>query len=120
MGLLAGALLGWSLSLPIKRLAAATKAVVARDLSYRVEVKGAQEIQELAANFKEMTAVLAHSEQFRQNMMADVSHELLTPLTVLQGNLRAILDDVYELNKDEIARRRQRRWHRSRDAAPHF
>jgi len=103
VGILAGGLLGWRLSLPIERLVTATKAIGSRDLAHRVEVRGAQEIQDLAQNFNQMTAELAHSEQLRRNMMADVSHELLTPLTVLQGNLRAILDDVYELNKDEIA-----------------
>ncbi len=102
VGVLAGGLLGRGLSLPIERLVTATKAVGSRDLSHRVEVRGAQEIQDLAHNFNQMTAELARSEQLRRNMMADVSHELLTPLTVLQGNLRAILDDVYELNKDEI------------------
>ena len=102
VGLLAGALLGRGLSLPIERLAVATKAVGSRDLSHHVQVKGAQEIQDLAQNFNQMTAELARSEQLRRNMMADVSHELLTPLTVLQGNLRAMLDDVYELNKEEI------------------
>ncbi|KAA3659481.1 MAG: HAMP domain-containing protein [Chloroflexi bacterium] len=103
IGVLAGPLLGRGLSLPIERLVKATKAIGSRDLSHHVEVKGAQEIIDLANNFNQMTAELARSEQLRQNMMADVSHELLTPLTVLQGNLRAILDDVYELNKDEIA-----------------
>ena len=102
VGVLAGLLLGRGLSLPFERLVKATQAIGARDLSHRVEVKGAQEIIDLADNFNQMTAELARSEQIRQNMMADVSHELLTPLTVLQGNLRAILDDVYELNKDEI------------------
>lgn len=105
MGLLAGALLGRSLSLPIKRLAAATKAIGSRNLSHHVAVRGVQEIQDLAQNFNQMTAELVRSEQLRRNMMADVSHELLTPLTVLQGNLRAILDDMYEPNKEEIATR---------------
>ena len=102
IGIVAGALLGRGLSLPVEQLVAATKAVGARDLSHRVAVQGAQEIQELAHNFNQMTAALVRSEQRRRHMMADVSHELLTPLTVLQGNLRAILDDVYELNKEEI------------------
>ncbi len=37
-------------------------------------------------------------------MLADVAHELRTPLSVLQGNLRAILDEVYPLNQEEMAR----------------
>ncbi|MDJ0754375.1 MAG: ATP-binding protein [Ardenticatenaceae bacterium] len=102
VGTIGGLILGRGLTLPIERLVAGTKAVGSRDLTYRVEVRGAQEIQDLAENFNLMTAELARSEEMRRNMMADVSHELLTPLTVLQGNLRAILEGVYELNKDEI------------------
>ena len=104
VGIVAGAILGRSLSLPIERLVTATQAVGSRDLSHRVDVRGAQEIQDLAYNFNQMTAELAYSAQLRRNMMADVSHELLTPLAVLQGNLRAILDDVYALNKEEIGK----------------
>ena len=102
VGVIAGGILGRRLSLPFERLVNATKAVASKELGHRVEVEGAKEITDLADNFNEMIAALAHSERLRRNMMADVSHELLTPLTVLQGNLRAILDDVYELNKDEI------------------
>ncbi len=37
-------------------------------------------------------------------MLADVAHELRNPLHLLQGNLQAMLDDVYPLNKEEIGR----------------
>jgi two-component system, OmpR family, sensor kinase len=36
-------------------------------------------------------------------MVGDIAHELRTPLSVIQGNLQAILDDVYPLNKREVA-----------------
>ena len=104
VAVVAGGLLGRGLSLPIERLVTATKAIGSQELTHRVKVTGAQEIRDLADNFNQMTASLAHSEQLRRNMMADVSHELLTPLTVLQGNLRAILDDVYALDKEEIGK----------------
>jgi two-component system OmpR family sensor kinase/two-component system sensor histidine kinase BaeS len=54
--------------------------------------------------FNEMTAALKETETLRQNMVADVAHELRTPLSVLQGNLWAILNDTYPLEKAEIAR----------------
>jgi two-component system OmpR family sensor kinase len=47
---------------------------------------------------------LEQAETLRRNLVADVAHELRTPLSVLQGNLRAILDDVYPLDKSEVAR----------------
>jgi len=90
--------------LPIEKLVRATKAVASQELNVRVEVRGAQEINDLADNFNQMVESLEHSEQIRRNMLADVSHELLTPLTVMQGNLRAILDDIYALDKEEIGK----------------
>jgi two-component system OmpR family sensor kinase/two-component system sensor histidine kinase BaeS len=50
-----------------------------------------------------MAAALEQAETLRRNLIADVAHELRTPLSVLQGNLRAILDDVYPLDKTEVA-----------------
>jgi signal transduction histidine kinase len=71
--------------------------------SYRVDVAGSQEITDLAQSFNKMAADLQQAEQLRRNLMADVSHELNTPLTVLEGHLRAALDHVYELDEAEIA-----------------
>lgn len=110
-GLLAGAvggLLGLvfsrNLTAPLQRLAGAARAVASRDFSRRVEVEGSAEVAEVARAFNEMTAALEQSDRHRQNMVADVAHELRTPLSVVQGNLQAILDDVYPLDKAEISR----------------
>jgi len=98
-----GILLSRSVSAPLSRLAQAACSIGRRDLSQRVEVHGSQEIQEVAQAFNEMAAELHQAEILRQNLLADVAHELRTPITVIQGNLQAILDDVYELDKAEIA-----------------
>ena len=104
LGLLLGLAVSRSLTAPLQRLAAAARAVAGRDFSRRVEVEGSAEIAEVAQAFNEMTTALEQSERQRQNMVADVAHELRTPLSVVQGNLRAILDDVYPLEKAEISR----------------
>jgi len=67
-------------------------------------VTGSDEVREVAQAFNEMAAALEQAESLRRNLVADVAHELRTPLSVLQGNLRAILDDVYPLDKAEVAR----------------
>jgi two-component system OmpR family sensor kinase/two-component system sensor histidine kinase BaeS len=104
LGVLLGVVLSRSLTAPLQRLATAARAVADRDFSRRVRVEGSLEMAELAEAFNEMTEALESSERQRQNMVADVAHELRTPLSVVQGNLRAILDDVYPLEKAEIAR----------------
>ena len=104
LGVLLGLALSRNLTAPLQRLATAARAVANRDFSRRVEVEGSAEVAEVAQAFNEMTAALAEAERQRQNMVADVAHELRSPLSVLQGNLRAILDDVYPLDKAEISR----------------
>jgi len=104
LGLLLGVILSRSLTAPLRRLADAARAVAARDFSWRVNEKGSTELAEVAQAFNQMTSALEESERQRQNMVADVAHELRTPLSVLQGNLQAILDDVYLLDKAEISR----------------
>jgi two-component system OmpR family sensor kinase/two-component system sensor histidine kinase BaeS len=104
LGLVMGALLSRSLTAPLQRLAAAARAVAAGDLGRQVEVEGSVEMAEVGQAFNEMTAALEEAETLRQNLVADVAHELRTPLSVVQGNLRAILDDVYPLDKAEVSR----------------
>lgn len=104
LGLAVSAVFSRSLTAPLQRLAAAARAVAQGDIGKRVDVEGTSEVAEVARAFNEMTAALQKAEQLRQSLVSDVAHELRTPLSVLQGNLRAILDDVYPLNKEEIAR----------------
>jgi signal transduction histidine kinase len=104
VGLVIGALLSRNLTAPLQHLATAARAVGTGDLDQQVRVEGSAEMVKVAQAFNEMTTALRASERQRQNMVADVAHELRTPLSVLQGNLRAILDDVYPLEKPEISR----------------
>jgi two-component system OmpR family sensor kinase len=104
LGLVLGLALSRSLTAPLRRLAEAARAVAGGDLSQRVQVSGSVEVGEVAQAFNEMAEELGEAERLRQNLIADVAHELRTPLSVLQGNLQAILDEVYSLDKAEISR----------------
>ena len=103
IGIVFGVLMSRTLTAPLSRLAEGARAIGARNLTQRVEVKGSDEIVEVAQAFNEMAASLEQAEQLRRNLLADVAHELRTPLSVLQGNLRAMLDEVYALDKTEVA-----------------
>jgi signal transduction histidine kinase len=103
-GIIFGVLMSRFLTAPLNNLASAAKAIGARHLSQRVQEKGSDELIAVARSFNEMAAALEQVEQSRRNMLADVAHELRTPLSILQGNLRAILDEVYPLDQTEMAR----------------
>jgi signal transduction histidine kinase len=103
LGIFLSVLMSRSVTQPVTQLAEAAHAISLRELGYRVKTKGSQELQDLAQSFNHMAEELEHAEITRRNLMADVAHELRTPLAVLDGNLRAILDGVHALNEEEIA-----------------
>jgi signal transduction histidine kinase len=95
--------LSQSVTRPVTQLVEASHAIGLRNLRYRVQTKGSQELQDLAESFNRMAEGLEHAEIARRNLMADIAHELRTPLAVLEGNLRAMLDGVHAMNEEEIA-----------------
>jgi two-component system OmpR family sensor kinase len=103
LGILLGLGLSRGLTAPLARLTTAARHIASGDLSQRVPETGSTEIATLGRAFNQMVADLEKAEELRRNLLADVAHELRTPLSVLQGNLRAILDGVYPLEQTEIA-----------------
>jgi signal transduction histidine kinase len=87
---------------PIRTLATAAGRLGRGDLSHRVQFKGKGEVDALAQAFDAMAANLEHTEQLRRNMVADVAHELRTPLSNIQGYLEAIRDRVMKPNAATI------------------
>lgn len=104
VGLIAAFLVTRGLTGPVNRLADAAKAIGRHNLDVRVKASGTREMIDLASAFNDMAADLQRGETLRREMLADTAHELRTPLSVLTGNLRAMLDDVYPMDKAEIAR----------------
>jgi signal transduction histidine kinase len=90
------------LSSPIGVLANAARRLGRGDLSQRVQFQGKGEVGELAQAFNSMAADLDHVEQLRRNLIADVAHELRTPLSNIQGYLEAIRDRVMKPNAATI------------------
>ena len=97
-------LLSRSLTSPLAQLANAAKAFGKRNFSYPVPKSSTHEIQAVSSSFQIMAQQIQRSEELRNNLVADVAHELRNPLSVLQGNLMAILDDVYPCNEEQIGK----------------
>ena len=79
---------------PAESLAQAARALSRGDFSQRVHVRSTDEFGELAIAFNAMAADLERTEQLRRNLVADVAHELRTPLSNIQGHLEAIRDGL--------------------------
>jgi two-component system OmpR family sensor kinase/two-component system sensor histidine kinase BaeS len=103
VGLLFGLIIARGVSQPLSRLERAAYHISLGKLSERVPVTGTEETAHLAHAFNDMAQRLQEAQQVQRDMIADTAHELRTPLSVLQGNLQAILEDVYPLDKAEIA-----------------
>lgn len=87
---------------PLQRLTRAAHRIAAGDLSQRVPVESKDETGELAASFNTMAEALSKNEDLRRNMVADIAHELRTPLAVLQGNLEAMRDGVIKPTSEHL------------------
>jgi signal transduction histidine kinase len=89
---------------PVKALAEAARRLADGDLAQRVAVSSHDELGEMADAFNRMAAQLEQQHALRRRAMADVAHELRTPLSVLQIDLESIEDGLTAPTADVIAR----------------
>jgi signal transduction histidine kinase len=89
-------------ALPLGDLVEAAGRVAEGDYSARVAERGPREVYTLARAFNSMAARLQSNAEQRRNLLADVTHELQTPLTVVQGNLEGLVDGIYPLDRDHL------------------
>jgi signal transduction histidine kinase len=108
-GLVAGAvslvvalLLAYRLLRPVRELTYGSQQIAKGDLSYRVPVRGDDELARLGYTFNQMAESLEHSEESRQALTADIAHELRTPLAVQRANLEALQDSVYPMTAENL------------------
>jgi two-component system sensor histidine kinase BaeS len=90
--------LSWAVSVrvvrPVRALASAAQHIARGAHGARVPVRGTDELAQLAGAFNEMAASLARAEDTRRQLLADVAHELRTPLATVESYLEALADGV--------------------------
>ena len=87
------------LTKPLKLMSTAAKAMATGDFSKRIPVTTNDEIGDLAESFNDMTDSLSRLESMRKSFIADVSHELKTPMTTIGGFIDGIIDGTIEPDK---------------------
>ncbi len=86
---------------PLRSMAQATASFAKGDFSIRVPVDGVDEMEKLAMAFNNMASSLATLEGTRRSFVANVSHELKTPMTTIGGFIDGILDGTIPPEKHD-------------------
>jgi two-component system OmpR family sensor kinase len=102
VALILGMILTRQITQPVRALSKGAHQIAKGKLDYRVNIKSKDEIGELAQSFNSMAVSLHKAEQTRQRLMADIAHELRTPLSIIEGTVDGILDGVFKPVNDNL------------------
>ncbi len=96
--LLVGLAFSWLISRwitrPLTAIARAADEIAQGNLDFQLQVSGPVEVEHVARQFNNMAAEVRASRQAQQEFIANVSHDLKTPLTVIQGFSQALVEGV--------------------------
>ena len=102
VGMVVSYFLSGNITRPLRQLSQAAEKIRQGDLKQEVPVDTQDEVGQLAEVFNQMSAELAANESNRQEFLANIAHELKTPLAVLQGHLESMLDGVEEPEPEKL------------------
>jgi signal transduction histidine kinase len=103
IALAAARFLARGMTQPLRDMAEAAGGMARGDYGHRVKVRSRDEVGRLAEAFNRMAAELEGVERLRRDLVANVSHELKTPISALRAHLENLLDGVEEPNPVALA-----------------
>jgi two-component system sensor histidine kinase BaeS len=94
----------WAIFLqrPINKVIVAVKQLATGQHNSRVKVSGSDEFTQLAINFNQMAQALEQNKILRAQWIADISHELRTPVSVIRGEIEALIDGIRQPTPERI------------------
>ncbi len=87
---------------PIKRLHEGMRKLAAGDYGQRLHIASKDELMDLGQQFNQLARILEENKAAQSQWLADISHELRTPVAVLRGEIEAVADGVRPLNQDRV------------------
>lgn len=103
IGLAASYALARSITVPLRKLSCAAEQLEQGNLGQTVMVGTSDEVGHLAVIFNRMSETLATNTKLRRQLLANIAHELRTPLAVIQGHLEGMVDGVIEPSKEQLS-----------------
>lgn len=88
---------------PIKLITRGMHKLTQGDYEQTIQLKRQDELGQLSQDYNELALTLAENDTARKRWLANISHELRTPVAILRGELEAMLDDVRPLSKNNIS-----------------
>jgi len=88
---------------PLADVIYAANEVASGKLDARIPTEGPQDLRSLSESFNEMATSLERNDRERRDMLADIAHELRTPLSVIRGRLEGIVDGIYSENGPQVS-----------------
>jgi two-component system sensor histidine kinase BaeS len=101
--LLLGAGLAWWLTRRITLLTRGTRSLIQGQYDVRLDAPGHDELAQLARDFNTLAATLGATREARQQWIADIAHELRTPLALLRAEIESLQDGVRPLDQTSVA-----------------
>jgi signal transduction histidine kinase len=100
---IAATLLALQITAPARDLTRAARRIAAGDRDQRVNIRSGDELGEVGTAFNDMAAALAQQEELRRHLVADVAHELRTPLAVMKVEMESLQDGLTQPTPEAIA-----------------
>lgn len=88
---------------PVLKMNGAVSRISQGEYTYRIEAERQDEIGDLARNINRLATSLDQNLNARQQWLAEISHELRTPVAILQGELEGMIDGIIPVDDTAIA-----------------
>jgi two-component system sensor histidine kinase BaeS len=88
--------------MPIRRLELSMRLLNKGDFNVKLNVKGKDELASLSLNFNDLAESLAQNSTSRKRWLADISHELRTPIAIIKGEIEGIEDGIRAFDKQSL------------------